>query len=67
ALVAAAAVRRGRALDVAGGLALAAESALTKFGYFHAGTASAADPKYTVVPRRAQAGAANRCVSAPAG
>ncbi|MEU2610598.1 NrfD/PsrC family molybdoenzyme membrane anchor subunit [Micromonospora sp. NPDC007271] len=51
-LLAASVVRRSRALDIAGGLALAAESALTKFGYFHAGTASAADPRYTVLPQR---------------
>ncbi|MCW3841182.1 polysulfide reductase NrfD [Micromonospora yasonensis] len=55
ALLTASAVRRSRTLGVAGGLALAAESALTKFGYFHAGTASAADPKYTVVPQREHA------------
>ncbi|SDZ20779.1 Polysulphide reductase, NrfD [Micromonospora pattaloongensis] len=58
ALLAASAMRHSRALDVAGGLALAAESALTKFGYFHAGTASAADPKYTVLPQRERAEAA---------
>lgn len=51
-LLAVSAVRRSRALDVAGGLALTAESVLTKFGYFHAGTASAADPRYTVLPQR---------------
>ncbi|MFU8854515.1 NrfD/PsrC family molybdoenzyme membrane anchor subunit [Micromonospora sp. SL1-18] len=52
ALLAASVVRRSRALDVAGGLALAAGSALIKFGYFHAGVASAADPRYTVLPQR---------------
>jgi hypothetical protein len=52
ALLAASAVRRSRALDVAGGMALAAGSLLTRMGYFHAGTASATDPKYTVVPQR---------------
>ncbi|WP_089004854.1 hypothetical protein [Micromonospora viridifaciens] len=52
ALLAASVVRRSRALDVAGGLGLAAGSLLTKFGYFHAGTASAADPRYTVLPQR---------------
>jgi hypothetical protein len=29
-------------------------SALTRFGVFHAGQASARDPKYTVVPQRAR-------------
>jgi hypothetical protein len=52
ALLAASAVRRSRALDVAGGMALAAGSLLTRLGYFHAGTASATDPRYTVVPQR---------------
>ncbi|MEU3454647.1 NrfD/PsrC family molybdoenzyme membrane anchor subunit [Micromonospora sp. NPDC006766] len=52
ALLATSAIRPSRALDVVGGLALAAESALTKFAYFHAGTASASDPKYTVLPQR---------------
>ncbi|MEO3780553.1 NrfD/PsrC family molybdoenzyme membrane anchor subunit [Micromonospora sp. B11E3] len=56
ALLAASAIRRSRTLDIAGGLALAAESALTKFGYFHAGTASAADPRYTVLPQRERSG-----------
>lgn len=55
ALLTASAVRRSRALDVAGGVALAAESTLTKFGYFYAGAASAADPKYTVLPQRDRA------------
>jgi uncharacterized YccA/Bax inhibitor family protein len=34
------------------GLALMAASALTRFGVFEAGRASARDPKYTVVPQR---------------
>jgi hypothetical protein len=50
-------VRRNRALDVAGGLALAAGSLLTRLGYFHAGTQSATDPRYTVVPQRERAAA----------
>jgi hypothetical protein len=54
-LLAASAVRRHRALDVAGGLALAAGSLFTRLGYFHAGTASATDPRYTVVPQRERA------------
>jgi hypothetical protein len=51
-LLAASAVRRSRALDVAGGLALTAGSLFTRLGYFHAGTASATDPRYTVIPQR---------------
>jgi hypothetical protein len=45
----------GRHSRVAGGLsgaALLAGSACTRFGIFHAGQASARDPKYTVVPQR---------------
>ncbi|MGH3282204.1 MAG: NrfD/PsrC family molybdoenzyme membrane anchor subunit, partial [Trebonia sp.] len=34
------------------GVALLAASAATRWGIFHAGLASAADPKYTVVPQR---------------
>jgi len=34
------------------GLSLTAGSALMRFGLFHAGVASAADPSYTVVPQR---------------
>jgi hypothetical protein len=52
ALLAVSAVRRSRALDVAGGLALTAGSLFTRLGYFHAGTASATDPRYTVIPQR---------------
>ncbi|MFC0005545.1 NrfD/PsrC family molybdoenzyme membrane anchor subunit [Micromonospora siamensis] len=55
ALLGVSAVRRSRALDAAGGVALAAESALTKFAFFYAGDASAADPKYTVAPQRERA------------
>ncbi|MFI6074010.1 NrfD/PsrC family molybdoenzyme membrane anchor subunit [Actinoplanes sp. NPDC051343] len=54
AVLAVSAVRRNRALDVAGGLALTAGSLFTRLGYFHAGTASATDPRYTVVPQREQ-------------
>jgi hypothetical protein len=52
ALLGMSALRRRRALDVAGGLALAAGSLLTRLSYFHAGTTSATDPRYTVVPQR---------------
>jgi hypothetical protein len=55
ALLAASAFRRSRVLDAAGGLTLAAGSLLTRLGYFHAGTASATDPRYTVVPQRERA------------
>jgi hypothetical protein len=34
------------------GAALLGASAATRFGVFHAGVASAKDPKYTVVPQR---------------
>ncbi|MGW0904385.1 NrfD/PsrC family molybdoenzyme membrane anchor subunit [Streptomyces sp. NPDC002853] len=44
---------RSRAGAVAGGVALLAGSACTRFGIFAAGVASAQDPKYTVVPQRA--------------
>ncbi len=43
---------RHRAGAVASGVLLAAGSALTRFGVFDAGMASARDPKYTVVPQR---------------
>ncbi|WP_169749877.1 NrfD/PsrC family molybdoenzyme membrane anchor subunit [Streptomyces ochraceiscleroticus] len=43
---------RSRPAAVAGGLALLTGSALTRFGVFHAGIASAEDPKYTVEPQR---------------
>ena len=53
-LLAVSAVRRSRTLDVAGGLALATGSLRTRLGWVHAGTASAKDPRYTVVPQRAR-------------
>ncbi|GAA4081696.1 NrfD/PsrC family molybdoenzyme membrane anchor subunit [Actinomadura miaoliensis] len=43
---------RSRALSAAAGAALIAGSATLRFGVFHAGVASAQDPKYTVVPQR---------------
>ena len=43
---------RSRTAAVASGAALLASSALTRFGVFAAGMASAKDPKYTVVPQR---------------
>ncbi|MFE6281389.1 NrfD/PsrC family molybdoenzyme membrane anchor subunit [Streptomyces sp. NPDC057877] len=50
ALLAACADRR--ALGAVAGSALLAGSAALRFGVFHAGVASAKDPKYTVVPQR---------------
>ncbi|GAA0320279.1 polysulfide reductase NrfD [Actinoallomurus spadix] len=50
-----AALGRGdRRLSAAGGAALLAGSALTRFGVFEAGMTSSKDPKYTVVPQRAR-------------
>ncbi|HEX3647098.1 MAG TPA: NrfD/PsrC family molybdoenzyme membrane anchor subunit [Pseudonocardiaceae bacterium] len=44
--------KRSRMAAVLGGVAALAGSACTRFGIFHAGVASAKDPKYTVVPQR---------------
>jgi formate-dependent nitrite reductase membrane component NrfD len=44
--------RRSRTAAVLGGMASLAGSACTRFGIFHAGVASARDPRYTVVPQR---------------
>ncbi|MEV7126917.1 NrfD/PsrC family molybdoenzyme membrane anchor subunit [Streptomyces sp. NPDC093260] len=52
ALAACAGLRPGRALAVTAGAALLTGSAALRFGVFHAGVASAEDPKYTVVPQR---------------
>jgi DMSO reductase anchor subunit len=46
------AARRNRVAGLVSGAALLAASAATRFGIFHAGLASADDPKYTVVPQR---------------
>jgi len=43
---------RSRVAAAAGGCALVAASAATRWGIYHAGMASARDPKYTVVPQR---------------
>ncbi len=43
---------RSRVLSVASGLALAAASALTRFGVVEAGIESATDPRYTVGPQK---------------
>jgi hypothetical protein len=44
--------RRSRALSALSGAAMLAASAATRWGIYHAGLASAGDPKYTVVPQR---------------
>lgn len=44
--------RRNRPAAIAAGAGLLAGSALTRFGLFEAGMASARDPKYTVEPQR---------------
>ena len=44
--------RRSRAMSALSGAALLAASAATRWGIFHAGLASARDPKYTVLPQR---------------
>jgi formate-dependent nitrite reductase membrane component NrfD len=44
--------RRSRPAAVAAGAALLGASACTRFAVFHAGVASARDPKYTVAPQR---------------
>jgi formate-dependent nitrite reductase membrane component NrfD len=44
--------RTRRVVAAASGAAFLGASACTRFGVFHAGMASAADPKYTVVPQR---------------
>jgi hypothetical protein len=48
----------GRAVRIAAGLSLLAGSALTRFGVFHAGMASARDPRATVEPQRERLGSA---------
>jgi formate-dependent nitrite reductase membrane component NrfD len=44
--------RRTRVASAVAGVALLAGSASTRFAIFHAGQASARDPKYTIVPQR---------------
>ena len=48
--------RRSRAVSALAGASLVAASAMTRFGIFEAGMASARDPKYTVVPQRRRPG-----------
>jgi len=47
--------RRSRTASALAGVALLAGSLATRFGVFHAGLASADDPRYTVVPQRERA------------
>jgi hypothetical protein len=46
--------RRSRVVSALAGASLLAASALTRYGVFEAGLASARDPKYTIVPQRAR-------------
>jgi formate-dependent nitrite reductase membrane component NrfD len=50
--------RRSRAVSALAGASLVAASAMTRFGIFEAGMASARDPKYTIVPQRRRRAAA---------
>jgi hypothetical protein len=47
---------KSRAVFALSGASLVAASALTRFGIFQAGRASARDPKYTIVPQRRRRG-----------
>jgi DMSO reductase anchor subunit len=49
---------RSRAATALSGAVLITASAATRWGIYHAGMASAADPKYTVVPQRQRLGEA---------
>ncbi|WP_199560850.1 NrfD/PsrC family molybdoenzyme membrane anchor subunit [Streptomyces sp. CCM_MD2014] len=51
---------RNRAVAAVAGAALLAGSAALRFGVFHAGVASAEDPKYTVLPQRERLAAGAR-------
>ncbi|HLI24590.1 MAG TPA: NrfD/PsrC family molybdoenzyme membrane anchor subunit [Acidimicrobiales bacterium] len=51
--------RRSRLARVVAGACLVAGSALTRFGIFEAGMASAEDPRYTIVPQRQRLAASN--------
>ena len=44
--------RTSRLVSAASGASLVAASAMTRYGIFEAGMASARDPKYTIVPQR---------------
>ena len=51
---------RSRAITALSGAAFVAASAATRWGVFHAGMESSADPKYTVVPQRERLRARDR-------
>ncbi|WP_433540548.1 hypothetical protein ACQP10_36435 [Streptosporangium sandarakinum] len=55
---------RSRALTALSGLALTAGALCTRFGVLEAGRASAADPKYTVVPQRQRLESGDRASTA---
>lgn len=55
--------RAARRVQQAAGAAFLTGSALLRFGVFHAGVASAEDPKYTVVPQRERLRAAQSAES----
>jgi formate-dependent nitrite reductase membrane component NrfD len=57
---------RSRPATAFAGLALLASSALTRFGIFMAGKASARDPAYTVGPQRERSAAAEQAVASVA-
>lgn len=44
--------QRSRAISALAGASLLAASAMTRYGIFEAGMASARDPKYTIIPQR---------------
>jgi formate-dependent nitrite reductase membrane component NrfD len=52
--------RRSRVVSVVAGATCVAASAMTRFGIFEAGLASARDPKYVVVPQRERLAARER-------
>jgi formate-dependent nitrite reductase membrane component NrfD len=58
--------RAGRVVAALSGAAMIASSAATRWGIFHAGLASASDPKYTVVPQRQRLNERARGDGAPA-
>lgn len=55
--------RSSRAVSAVSGLAVAAGSALLRFGIFEAGRASTRDPKYVVVPQRERLAARQEAAS----
>ncbi len=56
---------RCRAVSVVAGATCVVASALTRFGIFKAGIASAEDPKYTVIPQRERLRARQEALQAP--